>query len=155
MFSPWKRSLLAAEYKINSKQNNTFIAKNRPNHAFRDQSLSKNTSEQKNVNKKKEILIFWSINFFTANSKIIIMKWSRISSWLITQVGGDWRQLDGLKMQWRLPGEGQRLRKSFLSRTALCDLTRKIKSDGKFNYDWIAIVVANFLVKSQKVISDF
>ena len=86
-------------------------------------------------------MIFWSINFFTANSKIIIMKWSRISSWLITQVGGDWRQLDGLKMQWRLPGEGQRLRKSFLSRTALCDLTRKIKSDGKFNYDWIAIPI--------------
>ena len=105
-------SLAGWKNKINSKQKNTSIAYNRQNCQLKNK---KRTTSSADIRKQKKMVFgfFHSLEFGKpangANSKVIIVKWARINSWLITQVRGDWRQLDGLKMQWRLPGERQQL----------------------------------------------
>ena len=109
MFSPLKRSLLAARYKINSKQNNTFIANNRQNYAFSDQSLSKNTLEQKDVNKKKYTnfdFVDFLILFFHRELK---GNYSEVSQPKLVAIEDN-------QTAWKCSGIGQRLRKSFPSR---------------------------------------
>ena len=87
---------------------------------------------QTHVNKKMSVFLIFSPfgTWLTANGAN--MKWARISSWLITQVGGDWRQLDGLKMQWRLPGEQQQLSLALLD-SAFVKVSRQ-ENSSKF---WI------------------
>ena len=81
---------------------------------------------QTHVNKKMSVFLIFSPfgTWLTANGAN--MKWARISSWLITQVGGDWRQQsrrleNAVAASWWTTAIvfgafGQRLRKTFPSR---------------------------------------